>query len=314
MLTYKTNLFSISNCSALVLSGQAIRTLEANRVGSVFNATVDIRYLEHGQCAETSTSVHLNDIEWSVKLCKSVSASHASALDVALVSKVKGFGAKWHCDAQATIKLFGQKVSVNQLPRNRFTNYVPQHFIRGFIHWTEFSTYHVSENQTTFEVALSTNVPNTNEPSDVDVTKARIHVMLENVSKLTTNLSPEVVVRGIRWRIATERFGGAQVGMGGALSVYLAAIEEDFGISSCYKVNATFKLLTYDPNVKPAENTIEELYHWGVPQRGFNRFLRWESLFDAAGKYILGDKANILVEFSVEEPKSLWDFNFPQIQ
>lgn len=293
----------------MVLSGHATRTLETNRVGSVFHATADIRYLEHGQCAETSTSIHLNDIEWSVRLCKAVSTHYANALDVALVSNVRGFGAKWHCDAQATMKLIGtnNRVTYKNLPRHRFTNEVPKHFIRRFIDWSDFTTQYVNGNQTTIEVALSTIVPSTSEPSDVEVTKARIHVMLDNVSKLEKNISPEVVVRGIRWRIVTERVGGAQAGLGGALSIYLEAVEEDFGKSSSYRVCATFKLLTYDSSVKPTVFTIDELYHWGVPQRGISNFMRWDWLLDSTKKIILGDKANLLVEFSVEEPKSLGD-------
>lgn len=281
-----------------------------NGLAVVLRFDADVTFLS-SRCVESS-SVVLNNIEWSVKLCKD-EPSINSFVNVILKSHVGAYNhvPRWTCNAQATFKLLPKSSHMQniqkQLTTQRFTEINTSHAINAFVNWNAFFTHYVSNNQAAFEIAISTNSINVEESRDLDQITSRVHVMLPNVSRLGRTTSPEVIVRGIKWRVVVERFNDN-------LGVHLEANEGDLGTSSTWgqiehKVVANFKLLTYDPTARSIIQSFTNTYYWGASKRGFDCFIGWYSFIDGSRKFILDDKANLLVEFTVGEAKSLWEID-----
>lgn len=272
-----------------------------NAVGSVFVFNADVTCLR-SNCVESS-SIILNNIKWSVELCRS--NNNPNVIDVTLKSAMDGYVPRWNCNAQASVKLLPKTelraMIEKQLPQQKFTEINASHGIVAFINLDVFFTYYVSDNRATFEIALSTNSMNIEDVADMNQIKSRVHVMLPNVSRLGRATSPVVVVQGIKWQVVVER-------QHENLSIYLEATESDFNRGSTYRVDANFKLLTYDPSARPVIKSFTQTYHWGATLKGFTQFISWIDFIDGSRKFILDDKANLLVEFQVE-PESLWQID-----
>lgn len=285
-----------------------VTTSQVNCLASVFRFTADVSYLSQ-RCVESS-NVTLNNLSWKVQICKGTYNS-GDTIDVTLAASSDGSHSNWSTEAEATIKLHPKKtvqLIEKTLPKTKFTSDDFERTIKNVVSYSDFMSNFVYDNLAEFEIALSTVHLAEKEQTDVDVIKTRLHVMLDDVSNLVKSETSEFVVRGIRWKVVVERIGGAQEGLGGTLAIYLEAAEEDFGNSLSYDVEMQFTLLTFDKNAPVSSEAYSQVFHWGATKGGANNFMRWEIFLDPSRKFILDNRANLLVEFKVSEPKTLWDF------
>lgn len=137
--------------------------------------------------------------------------------------------------------------------------------------------------------------------SDIETIYMRVNVMLESATKLTEINSVNITARNIKWNVRLEKKNNK-------LALYLQADESDL-THYYYKVDAIFKLLSFDTKVKPVIKTFQQDFRRGSLEYGFDEFLHWDDFISTDKKYIVKDKASLLVQFTVSEPKSLWNIN-----
>lgn len=273
-------------------------SLQSNCVKTIARFTVDVANLNIGYVV--SPNMTLNNLDWNVELRRKGDF-------VALILQSSSYNVSlWSCDAQATFKLFPQKELFKhdlerKLTKRTFTNRNSTYEIVDFVNYSDFLNYFVIDNQATFEIEISTCNSKTTASTGFQQIFSRLHIVLDNISYLTEKISSEVIVRDIRWNIRIEKKEGL-------IGVWLQAAESDLDISSTYDVTATIKLLTFDGSKQSITKSFSHAYSWGSTKGGLDSFVPFTLLMDKANKFVFEDKTHFLLEFRVEEPKSLWDF------
>lgn len=210
----------------------------------------------------------------------------------------------WSCDAQAKIRLLpfvGENRTLEwKLPKRTYKTTIPSNEVRALVSWDDFVKYYVKDNETQLEIELSTNRATFSLPSGVNQKIGRVQMLLNNVSELKDFNSTKVIAQGVTWKIHVQRKDYY-------LAAFLEAEEDNFNAGSNYNVSATFKLLSFDISHKPLIKNFTHNYRWGSFQEGFEQYLHWDDFFSANNKYVVKDKAHLLVQFTVEDPESLWE-------
>lgn len=258
----------------------------------------------------TSPEVILSQVHWKIKLSKRTTGE-TNVLDVALVASLSNDEtiAEWSCEARAVFKLISfdsENNVVKQITKQEFTKDCTSHQIREFIRWNELTDannryFREKDNEATFEVEISTNPLKCQKPMAMETTSADLHVFIKNVSKLGYSLSPEVIVRGIRWTIKTKKEAEH-------LAVYLWADQSDMDMNWSWEVESSCKLLSFKDNVEPIVRKATDVFRWGVPNWGFPKFIKWSEFCDANKRYVYGETAIIEFRFVVKAPKPLFEF------
>lgn len=264
---------------------------------SEFRFTVNVADLQ-SDCVESS-AVILRDVSWRVKLCKR-QIETKNVLDVFLVLALDAAD-KWSCEAQATFALHQKdnqkdKVVSKALNKHKFSDLSSSFGIEEFIDWETFMAEHVKENKATFDIEITANPSQRIVPSKMVQLYTRLHIFVENVSKLGETFSSEVTVQGIKWRVHVAKKNDK-------LAVNLLAAENDIDLYWGYRGDMKFELSSYDG--QPLTKRIDHDFSWASPEGGFDEFLSWNDFVDSKNKYVLNDNANFLVEFKVDKPKSL---------
>lgn len=280
---------------------------QVNYVEASFRLQVDVTYL-NSHCVE-STIMEKNSVEWSVKLCKTNDTAgwfNKANSNVDLYLKCSPLNGRL-CTHEAIVKLLPRDDRCNEpivkrLSKREFSNADSTAAIKGFVGWSYFYDNFVSDDYVIFEIDIRTNACREehvaepqNEPNIYEV-GSRIHFMLDDVSNLQERISPEITVGGIRWNVIVEKRDTH-------LAVYLEGNEYDFEQNSAYKVDAHFKLLTYDSSVQSKNRDFTHIYRWNSTKEGFERFLKFSDFIDNDKHYTRDNKANLLVEFTVQEQK-----------
>lgn len=295
----KLEFYSLAAC---VLSAKELTKSELCSFGSIFRYTLNITELNAG-CVESSKTMLSNEFWW-IKFCRRSTESNNNAIDISLMSSFdENPKNNWSCESKANIKLLPSdsqksKSIVKSVPNRKFHRSNSSHDIPDFIEWNAFLEDYVQNAEATFEIEIATG-PLKREPlSDVEQTYQKFHIFLKNVSNLGEDWSPEVIVRGIKWRVHSQNINNF-------LSVSLQAAKNDLEMNWSYDVNCTFTLLTFKKNAKPLKYNFMSIFRRESSEFGFPEFLSWNTFVDKSSDYVHNDRAIILVEFKVEEPKSL---------
>lgn len=270
--------------------------LQSNYIGTIVRFVVDVTNLSNQQNI-ISPTVTLNNLEWSVGL-----RMNGDFISISLRSHSKN-SFKYSCDAQANFKLYPQQkqshVAEKSLRKLTYTDTNSINEISTFIDFSNFKNYYVIDNRATFEIEIST-ILSKMAPKSFQQIYSRLHITLDEVSQLNEVVSTEVILRDIRWKVRTQR-------QNTFLNIYLEATQADFGKSSTYDVTANIKLLRFDNGESYTKSFTHE-YHSSSTQAGVSPVLYWSQFLDKNNKFVFQDRAHILVEFKVAEPKTLWNF------
>lgn len=229
---------------------------------------------------------------WKIKF------SYKSPKVIASLSNVKTSNRT--CEVKATIKILpnaaNDRIAVRELPDSKTSI--------ELMNWSDYSSDFLSKNhEGNFEIEISTHPVETQSPSSANKISTKFQIMLDNFSNFTVRNTPIVIVQGIKWRVQIQRKNDD-------LSLYLIADDEtDFRMGSSNRVEAIFKLLPFDTNLKPFTKNFTHNYCWGSLESGIDNFLSWSTFIDKNSKYVMQDKALLLVQFKVDEQTTMWDVN-----
>lgn len=276
---------------------------------TVFRFKFDIEHLNTREIESPEFS--LSKVNWKIKLRKrstSENNNDANVLDVFLVcAALSDVCSTWSCEVQANFKLLSLNSSENDieksLSKKEFNNRCLSHGIHKFIEWSELvdpKNSFVDENEAIFEIEILTNPLNCVKSMKMEQTSTKLRLIVENVSKLGNTYSPEVMVRGIRWKIQTKKEDEH-------FAVYLWAVEDDMDISWTWEVEYSFKLLSFNNKVEPIDcKSTSDLFRWGTPSWGYGKLIKWSEFVDPKRRFVRNDTAILQVQFTVMPPKPLW--------
>lgn len=271
-----------------------------------FRFTANVSAFGESNCVESS-SVLLREVSWKIKLCKRKNEEKEAdkeeedskeILDVFLVSAFGNGTEKWSCEAQASFTLLqkDEKTIQKKLTARKFSNSNLSFGIENFISWDKFIEDHVEDNKAAFEIELTTNPLKRTTPMKMQQVHTRMHISLQNVSTMKETYSPEMIMQGVRWRVHIlnqESF----------LAVFLKANDDDIDLNWVYDIEYKFKILNYTGQDREVGRKDE--YSWTSSSSGFPRIMPWTEFIDKRKGIVVDDKANILVEFKVNEPRPM---------
>lgn len=278
-----------------------------NCLESVFRFKFNITEFETNDVE--SPEFTLSNVPWKLLLRKkgASESNDSSVLDVCLVCGLVADNtiAKWSCEMCATFRLLScESEIVKHLSKKQFNNQNLSHSIDNFISWAELmdeKNQFVLENEAVLEVVISSNPLNYRKSVGMEQTSTKLRVIVDGVSKLGNTYSPEVTVRGIRWKIQTKKEEDH-------FAVYLWAVEEDMDINWCWDVEYSFKLLSFNSKIEPIDcKTTSDIFRWGTPSWGYGKLIKWSEFVDPKRRFVRNDTAVIEVKFTVQPPKPLWE-------
>lgn len=277
---------------------------------TVFRFKINIDELESGEIE--SPEICLSKIAWKIQLCKRLineGDSDASIIDIRLVGTPPSDisdTAKWSCDVRAIFKLLSKttgKDILKSFSKKEFNNKCPAHEISGFVSCAELldpKNQYIQENEATFEIRILVNPLNCVKSMKMEQISAKVRVIVENISKLSNTYSPEIIVRGIRWKIQIKKEDDH-------FAVYLWATEEDMDMNWTWEVDYSFKLLSFNSKVDPVDcKSTSDYFRWGTPSWGYGKLIKWSDLHDSKRRFVRNDTAILEVNFAVKSPKPLW--------
>lgn len=266
-------------------------------MGSVFQFTADVTDLPTKPVK--SSPITLNNLKWNVILSKSEDENWVQ-VHLESTSNLS----YWTCMVQASLKLLPKEdiedeAIIASWKNVKFSHVNITYSNPQFIGWDDFINNYVNEDlEATFEIELSTSLLNCKKPSDINQIYTRLHITLENVGKIQEIVSSEMIVRGVRCRV---RF----VKKENILNATLIANETDIETYLSYNVSGIFKLLSFDGSTEPSVLNFTHYYRRGSSQVE-KTLLDLTILENGTSPYVEDNRANVLVEFKVDKPKSLW--------
>lgn len=270
-----------------------------NTMGSVFQFTANVTNLFDKNVK--SSQISINNLLWNIMLSKS---SDGEWVQVDLQSSSNTSMSHWTCLVNASVKLLHKdgiesKTISSDWKNLKYSNEHTSYWDPQYVDWNDFVDNYVNDcNEATFEIELSTGSLNCKKPLDINQIYARLHISLENVSKLREIISYEVMVRGVKWSISIAKNESN-------LTTSLTANEMDFEMCSSYEVNGIFKLLSFDSDVESSVLNFNHNYLRGLSQVQ-KTLLNFMDFDHGYSPYVKDDRVNLLVEFKVNKPKSLW--------
>lgn len=278
---------------------------------TIFRFKFNIESLDAGEFF--SPEIKLSKLSWKVKLCKRIKCVNncdESFIDIFLVCEPSPdiSISKWSCKVCAVVKLLpfesADKAIIKRMPKKEFSNKCLLHGIYEFCSWNDFvdaKNRYINEGEATFEVEILTNPLNCIKTMAMEQTSTKLRVIVENVSKLGNSYSPEVIVRGIRWKIQTRKEDDH-------FAVYLWAVEDDMDMNWCWEVEYSFKLLSFNSKIEPVDcKTTSDVFRWGTPSWGYGKLIKFTEFMDPRKRYVRNDTAILEVKFAVKAPKPLWE-------
>lgn len=255
-----------------------------------------------------SLMIELNGLKWTVQFRKNSNenCANAHALAICLVGYLKKNEIEWTCEAQASVKLLhkdgsDERAILKELPKKIFESSDSSHGIDDFIKWDEFLKYYVQNNQAMFEIEISTSPLKRKRATTADVNQfsTEFHVVIDNVSKLDSVCSSDVVLHDVRWRILIKKEDEF-------LAIYLNGMANDMDPNWSFKVYTTFQLLPFNSKVDAHTIRFNNTYNSSISGWGQKNFLKWSDFVDPNKNYVWKDQANLLVELKVTNLEPLW--------
>lgn len=240
-----------------------------------------------------SNDFELKPLFWRIEFCKSSNFVNAS-----LVSYLTEDAPTWSCRAEAVFKLHSP-LTIKYIERNmtkrNFDIENPSHGISELIKLSEMLENYVHENESYFEVKISTETPT--RSLQFELFSASTVIYVKNASTFTSYVSPPFVVRGINWKIDVRKSSDH-------LGIFLCLEDGDLGSNESWEVKANFKLYSWSRSTSVSENYTKR---FGKKNHatcwGYRTFLEWNKFISPNNEYIKNDTAWLEVEIAVKEPK-----------
>ncbi|XP_031632842.1 uncharacterized protein LOC116346777, partial [Contarinia nasturtii] len=275
---------------------------------TVFRFKFNIDRLKLGEIE--TPEIKLSKLHWKIKLNKrstSESNNDTDEIDVSLVCEPSSDINKtiWSCNALAVFKLVSSKQEiVKTLSNKEFNSKHLSHTINGFVPWNELlnvENQYMNENEVSLDIEIQTNPLCCIKAMAMEQSSTKLRLIVESVSKLGNVYSPEVILRGIRFKIQTRKEDEH-------FAVYLWAVEDDMDMNWCWEVFYSFKLLSFNNKVEPIDcKTTSDIFRYGCPSWGYGRLIKWSEFIDPKKRFVRNDTAIIEIEFTVKPPKPLWE-------
>lgn len=131
--------------------------------------------------------------------------------------------------------------------------------------------------------------------SGMDSTSAKFRVVIEDVLKLETIISPKVMVRGISWY---ARFDKNDDHLSFSMT-YEKGIEN---LECSFNVTGKIVLLSPTEDMQPFEQKFKNRFYYGANDWGFTKFMKWDDLLT----YAKGNSIFFEISFSVGSWKPIW--------
>ena len=126
-------------------------------------------------------------------------------------------------------------------------------------------------------------------------TEAAFNLCVENISKLNTFWSPQVMIRDIPWKFNIKKH---VIGNEEWLAVFLYCNKKDKSRDWAIVASATFELVSFDSEVTCKKSFAPCFFDYMSYGNGFPKFIKWKDLFDIGLKY--GEKDTIHFNIKVE--------------
>lgn len=157
----------------------------------------------------------------------------------------------------------------------------------------------------------------------VNASTAKTHIILSNVSQLNEMESPEgivqrkiespeLTVRGINWKVIVEKCHNYLAIFLDAPSAFPIDLLGGIGKRWTYDVEAKIKMLTFESSAQQFQQTFSDGYfEWGASKKGLVHFMNWNDFTNESRKFVVDDKANLVIEFKVGPAIALNDRHNP---
>lgn len=130
---------------------------------------------------------------------------------------------------------------------------------------------------------------------EMEATSAKFRVVIEDLLKLDTIISPKVVVRGISWYARFDKNTDH-------LSFFLNYEKGKRNLECSFNVTGKIILLSPTEDVQPFEKTFNKRFYYGSNDCGFPQFMKWDDLLT----YAKGNSVFFEISFSVGSWKPIW--------
>lgn len=219
-------------------------------------------------------------------------------LSISLESVFTKENDKWSCDAEIVFKLLkGEKGKEDKKANLKKTFNVADkvHRIENLVAWEEFKANYLKGDIATFEVQLKTTVQK--RTSSLEPISTKFFVKSKDVTKTSDTFSPEVSVRGIRWRVLTKKGDSG-------FSIFLYANDDDMDINLSWEVEATFTLLSTKEEGSVTKS-FKHTFLWRHFNWGYANFIAWDDFTNKDKGFLVNDLAIVKIELIVNEPKHI---------
>lgn len=259
----------------------------------------------------TSSEISLNSMPWHIKLCRTSSDNPIDYdidgicyVDVELVSPFNEYKVDFACEAQAIFKLLPNNKKngtpiIRNITKQKFDHSNPSYEFESFVEWKQLLNEYTTKNEATFEILLSTGPAS--RKLMLEPISSKFLVIVGKVDNSEESYAPEIVLRGIRWTIMTERVHEFY-------TISLTAKTDDIDTYWATNVAVTITLLS---DLKEKSRTTANIYTYdwkNLVKR--QEFIRWNEFMDPDNKFVENDAAMFRVELSVAPPKPLWNIDF----
>lgn len=251
-------------------------------------------------------------VPWRIQMFQNKDA----ALSVYLRCENVDGSADWSCMAYCKFKLisFNQEAYERSFKEPREFNASQRSY--GYLKFIMMSDLldenknYVQNNSIVFEIKVSANVSLTvNERLETckvvsDELRKCFRLNIHKISDLVGFNSPDVIVRGLPWRIKvyTSKVMNTKV-----LAISLNSVNNDNSIGWQCKVRAIFRLLSSNSNKKPHEWMSKEPRTFSILCKtiGCNKFIGWKDLMDVDRCYVENDSIVLEIELYVQKPEGI---------
>lgn len=167
----------------------------------------------------------------------------------------------------------------------------------AFIEWTDLQQYE-RDGKVCFVVHLATSSLRFLEISDIEQTRVKFRVTVENISKFNgPQFSPKFLLRGTTWKVkilkTVEHLG-----------VFLCEERGAQNKTVAWTATFSFSLLSFDAHLPPIVQTpLVHTFDHRSQGWGYIKFVTWDTLTDESKKYVKDDTAVFEIDLDVSPPK-----------
>lgn len=270
------------NCNALNATN-----IKLNEFATVFRYLLDVRKITGTPNATVSTPYFmLNGVEFKVQFENLQNQFYVALYTDKTVEVEASFKLfKSPDSAENTLTKLISKTSINPLVA-----------IKNFVTISDLVKSYSYKNFSTFEIDVKTYpVPLVIEKpaKELEVMTKTILFEITNLNQLSANVS-NITLRNVVWNIRTQKINDT-------FSILFEVRKNTLSMYS-FEVDVSVILIPFQSSTDPIKRTFTHVYRWDSAVQEVV-FANWDDLFNPEKKYVLDNKANILVEIKAKGPR-----------